>query len=116
MQKKKKKDKRGEGLSVESCWTIAVTLFSNSVIFILSAQDLRDPGASYSLPVVAGLTSPTSKKKDFSHQTIGYMLDCSPSIAIFLALVMLSLFSQKQTRITPPAAGGSVKVMWAWML
>lgn len=62
---KKKKDKRGEGLSVESCWTIAVTLFSNSVIFILSAQDLRDPGASYSLPVVAWTHIPDLQEKGF---------------------------------------------------
>lgn len=46
-----KKGKRAEGLSLVNCWTVGVILLSNSVIFRLFVQGLRDSGPSYSLTV-----------------------------------------------------------------
>jgi len=107
-----KKGKRAEGLSLESCWTVAVIWLSNLVVFRLFAQGLRDLGLSYSLPAAVQIHISHLPEKDFDHQAIEQMLDCFPSIAVFLDLVMLSLFSQKQMRRTPQATGRSLKVMW----
>lgn len=107
-----KEGKRAEGLSLESCWTVAVILPSNSVIFRLFAQGLRDLGPSYSLPVAVWIYISYLPKKDFNHQAIGYMLGCFLSVAVILGLIMLSLFSQRWVRITPSATGRSLKAMW----